>query len=355
MKRIFKNSVVVILLFGTATYLSSCMKQEIPPLVATTNVSDITQTTALIGGKVTDDGGSEIMDLGVCWGTSPYPTISSDKTNNVTGSSSFTTIISGLTASTIYHVRAYATNSAGTSYGNGFTFSTKDLIKVSSIIFNPNLIYGAISDIDGNTYKTIQIGNQIWMAENLKTTRFNDGTLIPNVKNISEWENLKIPGYSWYNTEVSFKNNYGALYNWFTVNTGKICPVGWHIPSDAEWGALITYLGGWSIAGEKLMEVGSEHWLNPNTEATNITGFTGLPGGSRYVGSDFEYIDYSFNGLGYWSAWWSATEFLYSDSETGSFDYAWSPIIYSMDSNKYTGVGQILKNVGESVRCLKDN
>jgi uncharacterized protein (TIGR02145 family) len=354
MKRQVKNSIIVILLFGTAIYLPSCKQEETlqsSPVVATTNVSDITQTTALIEGTVTANGGIEIMIIGVCWSTSPNPTISSHKTSNVTGSGSFTSSITGLTANTKYNVRAYATNIAGTSYGNEFTFTTNDIvIEASKIIFNPSLTYGAISDIDSNNYKTIQIGNQIWMAENLKTTRLNDGTLIPNVKESKEWGNLKTPGYSWYDNDASaYLADYGLLYNWFTVNTNKLCPSGWHVPSGTEWSTLTTYLGGGSIACGKMMEAGTAHWLNSNTGSTNSSGFTGLPGGSRYGDDVFlGYIVYSFFDLGYTGYWWLSSEF-------GGTDYASIANIFSREDSNLTGIDQHFKNNSASVRCVKTN
>ena len=233
MKRLVKNFVIIIFLFGTTIYFHSCKKEETPPtppVVETTNVSDITQTTALIEGTVTNDGGTETMIIGVCWNISPNPTISSYKTNTVSGSGSFTCNISGLTPDTKYYARTFATNIAGTSYGNEFTFTTNDIIfNASEITFNLNLTYGAISDVNGNTYKTIQIGNQIWMAENLRTSKLNDGTLIPIIKSSIEW--VTTPGYIWYNNGTSAHlADYGPLYNWFTVNTGKLCPSGWHVP-----------------------------------------------------------------------------------------------------------------------------
>jgi uncharacterized protein (TIGR02145 family) len=353
MKRLFRNSGIVILLLGTAIYLPSCKKEEAspnPPVVATTNVSEITQTTALIQGIVKDDGGDAITAKGICWSTSPNPTTSSDKTIDVSGSNSFTSSLSGLTANTKYHVRAYATNSAGTSYGNEFTFKTNDIfiIKGSNIIFNPNLTYGTISDVDGNIYETIQIGNQVWMAENLKTTRLIDGTLIKNMIYGIEW--VKTPAYSWYNNDASkYGADYGALYNWFTVNTDKLCPAGWHLPSDAEWNTLITYLGGVSNVSSKLMETGTVHWLNPNTGATNSSGFTGLPGGFRFADYDdiTGYFDY-FTDLGYSSYWWLSVE-------AGDPNYALAASISSREDFSATGVGQIRKNDHLSVRCVKNN
>lgn len=124
MKRVFKNSLIVILLFGTAIYFPSCKEETTPPVVTTTNVSDITQTTASAGGIVTDDGGAEITDIGICWDTSPNPTISSNKISNGIGTRSFTSSITGLTANTKYYVRAYATNSAGLAYGVQRSFTT---------------------------------------------------------------------------------------------------------------------------------------------------------------------------------------------------------------------------------------
>lgn len=132
MKPLFKISVIVILLSGTAIYLPSCKKEATPPIVITTIVSNITQTTVLTGGTVTDDGGAKVTEIGVCWSTSPNPTTSSNKTSNVTGSGSFTSSITGLTANTKYYVRAYATNSAGTSYGNEVTFTTNNINKAAT-------------------------------------------------------------------------------------------------------------------------------------------------------------------------------------------------------------------------------
>jgi uncharacterized protein (TIGR02145 family) len=145
-----------------------------------------------------------------------------------------------------------------------------------------------VKDIDGNIYHTIKIGTQVWLKEDLKTTRYNDGTAIPYVTNDTEWVNLKTGAYRRCNNDDSNKAIYGALYNWYTLDNGKLCPSGWHIPLDNEWEALIDYCGGWEIAGGKLKEAGTQHWDAPNVGATNESGFTALPFGGHG------------HGLAYW-------------------------------------------------------
>jgi uncharacterized protein (TIGR02145 family) len=210
--------------------------------------------------------------------------------------------------------------------------STKD-----DIIFNPDLTYGSLADIDGNIYKTITIGSQTWMAENLKTTRFKDGTSIPFVQNTDDWNNLLTPGYCWYNNDSAYKKNYGALYNWYAVNEGKIAPSGWHVAKDSEWLTLLNYLGGNYIAGGKLREIGKTHWGSVGSPASNESGFTALPGGLRYANGLYTLI--SSDGF-----WWSTT--------AQSNDFAYGFYIY-LNSNI---ANHDLYNVtyGLSVRCVKD-
>ena len=138
-----------------------------------------------------------------------------------------------------------------------------------------------VTDIDGNVYQTVTIGTQVWMVENLKTTRYIDGTAIPLDTNSSTWGGLTTPGYCWYNDSAIYGNTYGALYNWYAVNTGKLAPAGWHVPTDSEWTVLTTYLGGETVAGGKLKDTGTTYWQSPNTGATNASGFLALPGGFR--------------------------------------------------------------------------
>ncbi len=191
--------------------------------------------------------------------------------------------------------------------------------------------------VEGNVYKIVTIGTQVWMAENLKTTKYNDGTAIPLVTDNTAWANLATPGYSWYNKAATNKDTYGALYNWYTVNTKKLCPNGWHVPSDTEWTTLITFLGGENGAGGKLKETGFSHWLSPNTSATNTTGFTALPGGRRYGGG-------TFSNIGYYGHWWSSSEYSTANS--------WYRYMTSRASDVNRNDNS--KQAGFSVRCLRD-
>jgi len=197
---------------------------------------------------------------------------------------------------------------------------------------------GILKDSEGNIYTTIKIGSQVWMGENLRTTIYKDGTAIPLVTDNTAWGQLYTPGYCWYNNDPSsYKSIYGALYNWHTVNTGKLCPAGWHVPTDAEWTTLTTYLGGEAAAGGKLKGTGTVYWQNPNTGATNETGFTALPGGTRSATG-------LFLTIGQYGQLWSATAY-------SNFN-AWSRSMIYNYSNIYRNYHD--KNIGFSVRCLKD-
>jgi uncharacterized protein (TIGR02145 family) len=199
-----------------------------------------------------------------------------------------------------------------------------------------------IRDGDGNEYTSVTIGTQTWIVENLMTTTFNDHAPIPYVSDSTQWRNLVSPGYCWYNNNISNKEIYGALYNWYTVNTGKLCPVGWHVPDDQEWLILTDYLGGLSVAGGMLKEMGNTHWSTPNADATNETGFTALPGGFR---GNSDFVLGIFNGLGNSGYWWSSTE--------NGTSFAWDRGIY-YDSGSIYEYGFENKKFGDSVRCIKD-
>jgi len=205
-----------------------------------------------------------------------------------------------------------------------------------------------VTDIDGNLYHTVTIGTQVWMVENLKTTRYNDGTAIPIVTGGSEWSKLSTPGYCWYNNDfATYGTTYGALYNWFTVdpdNPHEIAPAGWHVPSDTDWSVLIDYLGGDSVAGGKLKETGTIYWDSPNTGATNESGFRGLAAGIRNA------FDGNFGrgaGAGtYGTCWWSTTNYY----TTGNG--AWVRVL--SNNNTMAGKGWSIKMDGASVRLVRN-
>jgi uncharacterized protein (TIGR02145 family) len=197
------------------------------------------------------------------------------------------------------------------------------------------------TDADGNNYPIVQIGTQIWMAENLKTGKYNDGSIIPSVTGNSQWASLNSGAYSWYNNDfASYKNLYGALYNWYAVNTGKLCPTGWQAPSDVNWKTLITFLGGEYVAGNSLKEAGTTHWASPNTGATNSSGFSGLPGGYRFNGNG------SFDWLFSTGLWWTSTEYSTTFSVSQALDYNYNGI--------YNSTYEVKGN-GYSVRCVIGN
>jgi uncharacterized protein (TIGR02145 family) len=209
-----------------------------------------------------------------------------------------------------------------------------------------------VTDIEGNVYLTVKIGEQIWMAENLRTTKYNDGASIANVTDnmdwgFENWDNTPT-AYSWYNNSTSYKEKYGALYNLKVVQTGKLCPTGWHVPTNEEWSDLITFLGGKNTAGGKLKESGTINWTSPNT-GTNSSGFTALPGGLR-IGYSFDSNEIGeFTQIGYQTLWWSSTEeygagtrLAFYRGVTNDSDYVIGTTL-SIDGRS-----------GLSVRCIKD-
>jgi uncharacterized protein (TIGR02145 family) len=310
------------------------------PTVSTAGLTCKTYTTYESGGNVTSNGGAAVTARGVCWSTSPSPTVAlSTKTSDGTGTGTFSSSITGLTLYAYYYVRAYATNSAGTAYGNEFSFCTP-----------------AVVDVDGNAYNAVNLGTQVWIKENLKTTKYKDNTSIsyPGTDNTA-WQNNTTGAYAWYNNDIANKATYGALYNWHAVNTGKLCPTGWHVPTDAEWTTLENYLiaNGYNYdgttTGNKIAKAMASTTLwttSTNTGAVgnadypayrNKSGFTALPGGSRYDSGTFDNIGTNNN-------WWSSMEY---DATS-----AWYRFLSFYYSNVYRNYN--LKNNGFSVRCLRD-
>lgn len=299
---------------------------DVPSLV-TSSLKSVTLTSATGGGTVSNDGGVAVTARGVCWNTTGIPTIADNFSSDGSGDGLFSSSLTDLAIGTKYYVRAYATNTIGTGYGNEVTFTQME----------------PVLDADGNAYGVVTIGTQVWLGENLKTTKFNDGTPIPFVTQGQAWTNLTTPGFCWYdNNEASYKNVYGGLYNWYAVATEKLCPTGWHVPSTTEFSALLTALNGDLTAGGKLKEAGYAHWTTPNLGATNSSGFTGLPGGGRY--SLFSEGG-AFSDKGLKAYIWSSTEANYTFT---AFSYDLTFDQYNVYKSEYS------KTDGGSVRCLRN-
>jgi uncharacterized protein (TIGR02145 family) len=208
----------------------------------------------------------------------------------------------------------------------------------------------SVTEIDGNIYHAVVIGTQVWMAENLKTTKYNDDSTIPNVTDNTGWVGLTSGAYCWYNNDAKTnKNVYGALYNWYAVNTGKLCPIGWHVPTVTEWTTLGAFLGGDDVAGGKMKEADLTHWSSPNTGATNESGFTGLPGGLR--GNNMFRYPSTFGEIGRRAFFWTSTEVPCEAGCDPAVPYRGLGYNFIFIDVSYSGA---IMNLGFSVRCVKN-
>jgi uncharacterized protein (TIGR02145 family) len=302
--------------------------------VSTTAASAITATAASTGGNVTSDGGAAVTARGVVYGTAQNPTTANSTTSDGTGTGAFNSTLTGLTASTLYYVRAYATNSAGTAYGNEVSFTTLSTFTCGT---------STVSDVDNNTYATVQIGTQCWTQSNLKVSKYRNGDNIPTGLSNAAWQNTLSGAYAIYNNDVANDALYGKLYNWYAVMDSRgLCPTGWHVPSDGEWTTLTDFLGGESVAGGAMKSTATQPtpggWNAPNTGATNSSGFTGLPGGFRDPLGGFDYL--GVNGV-----WWSS-----SDAGSGS---AWRRFLHYNYASAIRSL-KVSHRYGHSVRCVRD-
>lgn len=316
-----------VLAFLVHTLATSCKKKDELPTLTTSPIIHVTGTFATSGGTIISEGTGSLFERGICWGTVKTPTIADRKTSNniFTGANIFICYMTELTVKTLYHVRAYATNQVGTAYGNEVNFTT------TSDTF-------PVTDVDGNSYKIVTIGTQLWMKENLKTTKYNDGTSIQVVTDALNWRVLTTGAYCDYENTPSNSDTYGRLYNWYvaaSANPKNVCPTGWHVPNEYEWGTLVIYIGGGFRNSGKLEEPGTTHGFGTNDLITNETGFTARPGGMReYNGS--------FLQIGFAGHWWSAIE--YSDTTVSTIELNVNG--FNVNTQNYK------KNYGFSVRCL---
>jgi uncharacterized protein (TIGR02145 family) len=221
--------------------------------------------------------------------------------------------------------------------GLAFTLTACENDKNEEEPADPNK--GTVQDVQGNSYPTIKIGDQWWMAENLNTTKFRTGEDIPEVAGEGEWVSLGNAAYCNPDNDTANAEVYGRLYNWHAATDGrKICPTGWHVPNDNDWATLTEFLGGNDVAGGKLKQTGTELWSSPNADATNESGFNAIPGGVRTGTSG------DFAGMGTNASWWSVTQ--HNDDNA----FTWGITSVNGIMAKYF----LDKNNGLSIRCVKD-
>lgn len=304
----------------------------IPPRVNDAVVYRRTNGSFLVTSEVVSEEGASVTQRGFVWGLGNTPIIENCIDTLVIGSGKgkFNGRISGLTPGPTYYVRAWAKNSKGVTYSSWVTPFSFDHLSF-------------IADADSNYYLTVKIGTQEWMRDNLRTTRYKDGSPIPLVTATGQWAALTTPGYCWYDNDPNYsKTNYGALYNYFTAQTGKLCPDKWHAPDYNDLSSFILIIGGSDLTANKLKEAGTEHWISPNP-GTNSTGFNALPAGYRDETG-------LFKGMGTATYWWITLT-------SGSGQYG--PLIGLLSSSTGTinslGGTAAIKSYGYSIRCIKDN
>jgi len=396
------------------------------PIVITATILDITPYSVTAGGVVSSSGGSDVTERGIYWGTTAAPVTTGTKLVIDSGTGIFADTLDNLTPGTTYYVTAYAINSIGTAYGEEKSFLTigeepiidvildyqdlttnsvvlsgviapgelsttvtyevglttsygtsveadesplteKDTVSVTITGLTPNTLYhyrivaandlgtvysadstfttvitgiqSTVTDSEGNIYNTIGIGYQEWMTGNLKSVVYRNGTdSIPLAESDSLWGTMTTPAYCWYAGDSAANYDpYGALYNWYAVNTGNLCPAGWHVPTNDDINELVNYVGGSGAAGGLLKETGTVHWNSPNTGAKDKYGFTARGGGKRSDEGVFDFVKVEAN-------WWTSTE--YSTLNASYFNILFN---YGNSFQAY-----LSKKTGMSVRCVKD-
>ncbi len=339
MKKIRLIWVPVMVMMGLQfIYLCSCKEEdELPGGITTEKITKVTDHSACCCGAVIDEGSSEVWERGICWCCSENPTKTKmDGFSLYTKDSvSYQCALSGLSPNTTYYVRAFATNHEGTAYGNQISFTTAP----------------TVTDIDGNVYHTVYIGDRLWMAENLEVTRYRNGDPIPEGENITVWGNLYTG--AWIDLPAQFNKGYGLLYNFYAVSDVRnLAPEGWHVATDEEWKILSgtvdsRYLVGdpnWEDAGYHGYDAGgnlkstTDQWTQPNNGATDKYGFSALPGG--YM--DWDNMGFLLNDEQ--AVFWTATPFNGSN--------AWYRALTYQGPGIYRNVAS--KQGGASIRCVKD-
>lgn len=335
---------------GTTNSLGFSFTTFAKPIITTKDISEITTTSALNGGNILSDFGSPVSERGMCWSNSNNPTTSDNKVLSSLEGTNFTTTITNLIPNSTYYLRAYAINSVGIGYGNEIILKTYT---------------STISDIDGNQYYTVTIGKQLWMAQNLKTTKYNNGdpigTTIPINKDVTAESN---PEYQWASGNGDEANVaiYGRVYTWFTVTDNrKLCPCGWHVATDFDWGTLEVWLlnNGYKYDGSTNYETynklgkslaNTTLWIKSNVAGSigntdypayrNKSGFSALPVGTRNTKGEF-------TPLGLQAVWWTST------GDEFNPEVGWARIMNN-DNDFILKNGYRKVELANSVRCIKD-
>ncbi len=306
------------------------------PVAETYPPYDVTAVSAIAAGRVTSDGGGNIVERGFYWGEEPDLPDEGQKIVAGSGMGEFEIKLEGLEMETTYYISAFAENEQGISTGEILSFTTT--------LFR----YGeGVTDHEGNHYNTIIVGNQEWMAGNLMVSSYRNGDPIPEIEDGNDWHNLTGGAFVWYENRYEGRGEYyGALYNWYAVADERgLCPPGWRVPGEEDWDSLVIFLGGSEIAGgamksERTFPDLHPRWNEPNTGATNTGGFSAFPAGYRERAG-------SFRDLGERAFWWSADEHGIDGSWAHNmvlrYDY---PGVFRFSSSKHRGC---------SVRCIKDN
>lgn len=342
---IFLCAALVLVLLASCSDDSSTNPEPTKEASLPTVTTDTLQTLGMTGvwaiGTVVDDGGAELTATGMCWSTSPNPTIADSTSSWGLSLLQISGWVCLLEPNTHYYIRAFATNSQGTAYGNQLEFTTFPAVEV-------------VTDVDGNIYHTVTIGNQVWMVENLKVTHFADSTAINHVLH-EDWDGYPFDAYCNYLDNPVWSDSLGRLYNWAAVMDPKgLAPEGWRIPNDNDWKVLEMYAGmlsdeadimnDWrgSDEGGKLKQAGVDNWGIPNTGATDEFGFGALPGGYR----EWDGFEGSVGVRGFY---WTSSIYY---GQVFEFD-----AYFRCFSNNRTDIlrGHLPKTYGMSVRCIKES
>ena len=315
-------------LFGAILFLllfSACKKyektNELESAVTTLSASNITYSSATIGGNIESDAGDPVVEKGFCWSSLPNPTVEGVKIVSGKGIGSYTYELTGLSDGVNYYVRTYLINSKGVKYGNQIVFNT---------------LSKPVKDVDGNSYNTVVIGSQVWMAENLRTSSYKNGSKIFFASEESEWYSSQVGTYCFQCHEPEYDAIFGKLYNKYIAKSQDVCPTGWHLPSSQEWNQLLDDLGGENVAGGKMKKVATDLWISTSEGATNSSGFSGLPGGHYVsVGSN---IGCNSSNIAYSGYWWSSNNQIYELNA----------------SRDNVNITTALPTYGYSIRCVRD-